>query len=81
MKNLMDMMKEDQTVKTNRGDQIMRLILGITLATSLLVVPLALGKPVGRSSLISLAGSLAPLQERFNAAIDQPRILAILSPT
>ena len=59
----------------------MRVVVGITLATSFLVVPLTLGKPIGRSSLISLADSLAPLKERFNAAADQPRVLVILSPT
>ena len=59
----------------------MRGILGITLATSFVVVPLTFGKPVGGTSLISLADSLAPLQERFNAAVDKPRVLAILSPT
>ncbi len=74
-------MKKDHTGKTNRGDEIMRGIVGITLATSFLVVPLALGRPVGGTSLISLADSLAPLQERFNAAVDKPRVLAILSPT
>lgn len=74
-------MKKDHTGKTNRGDQLMRGILGITLATSFVVVPLTFGKPVGGTSLISLADSLAPLQERFNAAVDKPRVLAILSPT
>ena len=59
----------------------MRGIVGITLATSFLVVPLALGKPVGGTSLISLAHSLAPLQDRFNAAVGKPRVVAILSPT
>ena len=59
----------------------MRGIVGITLATSFLVVPHTVGKPVGGKSLISLADSLAPLQERFNAAVDKPRVLAILSPT
>ncbi len=77
----MKKMKEDHTGKTNRGDQIMRVIVGITLATFFLVVPLAFGKPVGGASLISLADSLAPLQERFNAAVDKFRVLAILSPT
>ena len=77
----MKMMKEDHTEKTNRGESIMHLIVGITMATSFLIVPVTLGKPVGASSLISLADSLAPLQERFNAAVDQPRVLAILSPT
>lgn len=74
-------MKEDHTGKTNRGDHIMRGIVGITLAISFVVVPLALGRPVGGTSLISLGESLAPLQERFNAAVDKPRVLAILSPT
>jgi len=75
-------MKKDHTGKTNRGDQIMRAIVGITLATSFfLVVPLALGKPVGGTSLISLADSLTPLQDRFNAAVGKPRVVAILSPT
>lgn len=32
-------------------------------------------------SLVSLKGSLKPLQERFNAAADKPRVVAILSPT
>ena len=59
----------------------MRVIVGITLATSFLIVPLTLGRPVGGTSLISLADSLAPLQERFNAAVNKPRVLAILSPT
>ncbi len=31
--------------------------------------------------LISLADSLKPLQDRFNAAKDKPRFVAILSPT
>ncbi len=74
-------MKEDHTGKTNRGDQIMRGIVGITLAISFVVAPLALARPVGGTSLISLGESLAPLQERFNAAVDKPRVLAILSPT
>lgn len=74
-------MKKDHTGKTNRGDQIMRAIVGITLATSFLVVPLALGRPVGGTSLISLADSLTPLQDRFNAAVGKPRVVAILSPT
>lgn len=56
METLTETMKEDHTGKTNRGDQIMRVIVGITLATSLLVVPLTLGKPVGASPLISLEG-------------------------
>ncbi len=73
--------KKDHTGKTNRGDQIMRGIVGITLAISLVVVPLTLGKPAGGTSLISLADSLTPLQERFNAAVDKPRVVAILSPT
>lgn len=59
----------------------MRAIVGITLATSFLVVPLALGRPVGGTSLISLADSLTPLQDRFNAAVGKPRVVAILSPT
>ena len=59
----------------------MRVIAGLTLAASLLVIPLTVGKPVGRSALISLADSLAPLKEHFNAAADRPRVLAILSPT
>ncbi len=74
-------MKEDHMGKTNRGDQIMRGIVGITLVTSFVVVPLTLGKPVGGTSLISLGESLAPLKERFNAAVDKPRVVAILSPT
>lgn len=74
-------MKKDYTGRTNRGEQIMRGIVGITLATSFMVAPLTFGKPVGGTSLISLADSLAPLQERFNAAVDKPRVLAILSPT
>ena len=59
----------------------MRGIVGITLAISFVVVPLTLGKPVGSTSLISLAESLTPLQERFNAAVDKPRVVTILSPT
>lgn len=31
--------------------------------------------------LISLADSLKPLQERFNAQKDKPRFVALLSPT
>lgn len=31
--------------------------------------------------LISLADSLKPLQDRFNAAKDKPRFVALLSPT
>lgn len=80
-RDVMISMKEDHTGKTIRGDEIMRIIVGISLATSFLVVPLALGKPIGGTSLISLADSLAPLKERFNAAVDKPRVLAILSPT
>ena len=74
-------MKKDHTERTNRGDEIMRGIVGFTLATSFMVAPLTFGKPGGGTFLISLADSLAPLQERFNAAVNQPRVLAILSPT
>ena len=59
----------------------MRGIVGNTLAISFVVVPLTLGKPVGGTSLISLAESLTPLQERFNAAVNKPRVITILSPT
>ncbi len=31
--------------------------------------------------LVSLADSLAPLRDRFNANSDKPRLLALLSPT
>ncbi len=78
---MMKEMKEDHTGKTNRGDQIMRGIAGITLAASFVVAPLTFATPVGGTSLISLADSLTPLQERFNAALDKPRVVAILSPT
>lgn len=33
------------------------------------------------AALISLADSLAPLQDRFNADKGKPRLLALLSPT
>ena len=81
MRNVLRKVKKDHTARMNRGDQIMRGIVGITLANSFLVATLTFGEPVGGASLISLADSLTPLQEQFNAAVDKPRGVATLSPT
>lgn len=37
--------------------------------------------PRGEGTLISLADSLAPLQNRFNADKDKARLIALVSPT
>ena len=39
------------------------------------------GKSSQSTELISLADSIAPLRDRFNADKDKPRFTAILSPT
>ena len=46
-------------------------------------IPSKDARPVVMESepLISLADSLEPLRDRFNAEKDKPRVLAILSPT
>ncbi len=44
-------------------------------------LPAHAGTKEGPTPLISLADSLKPLQDRFNAAKGKPRFVALLSPT
>lgn len=59
----------------------MRTMLGVTFVVATLVGPGVLARPVGGENLVSLAESLDPLQERFNADVGKRRVVALLSPT
>ena len=58
-------------------------IAGLAAACHSAEIPSNEARPVDMESepLISLADSLEPLRDRFNAEKDKPRVLAILSPT
>ncbi|MGH9520186.1 MAG: hypothetical protein ACRD2D_11080 [Terriglobales bacterium] len=49
----------------------------------LLLLGTACGRahPAAAASITTISSSLAPLQDAFNAAASQPRVLLIISPT
>ena len=59
----------------------MRITLGQTILAPIVMVAWSSATVSGDSSLISLADSLEPLKNGFNADATKPRVVAILSPT
>lgn len=59
----------------------MRTMLGVAIFAAVLAGPGALARPIGSGDLVSLAESLDPLQERFNADVGKRQVVALLSPT
>ena len=66
---------------SKKGELKMRITFGLIVFTSIMTSASTHASVSGSVDLVSLADSLEPLKNAFNAHSGKPRLVAILSPT